>query len=519
MLSPRRVVVLLAAVAVTAAACGGSGSAAAPAPAPAPAAGSAAARGSAAATATGSAPARTGPTGSLHWSSCRGRFQCASLQVPLDYARASPGARTIRLALIRSPATDPAHRLGSLVINPGGPGESAIGEFGFLVGQLSPALRSRFDVVGFDPRGVGSSTPVTCLSGPALDSFFALDLAPATAAGRAALVAGARTFARGCQQRSRYLLPYVGTANAARDLDRIRVALGERRLTYLGFSYGTYLGAEYAHLFPTKVRALVLDGALDPTLSPFASADSQSRGFESELTAFGQNCAATPACAWQPSGPRLADLRSLMAGLAAHPLPTGKSRALTEGEAFNGLGAALYSPQSWPSLDQALAAADQGDGGPLLALNDFYVERSAGGSYSNLIEAELAVNCRDAPWPSNPASYFAAAAAIAPAAPDFGPQNLLSSLPCAFWPVRAPGPTPAPSAPGSPPILVVATTGDPATPYAEGVALARELGVGRLLTRVGEGHTGYGASACVRRYADAYLISGTVPPVGARCNP
>ncbi|MHB8341747.1 MAG: alpha/beta hydrolase [Mycobacteriales bacterium] len=450
----------------------------------------------------------------LAWVSCQGSYQCATLSVPLDYA--APAGRQISLALIRSSATDPAERIGDLVINPGGPGESTLGEFGFLVGQLSASLRAHFTIVGFDPRGVGQSTPVTCLDGPGLDRFFALDLDPQTLAQQQALVSGAQAFAAGCEARSGYLLPFVGTVNAARDIDAIRAALGDRTISYFGFSYGTYLGAEYAQEFPTHLRAAALDGALDPTLPPVVSTDDQSVGFEDELLAFIANCAGQAACSWNPPGGRLADLQSLLARLATQPLQVA-GRALTESEAFYGVGAALYSPSTWSLLAQALQAADAGNGSPLLQLSDFYTERNSNGTYSNAIEAELAVDCRDAPWPTAPATYFADAAAAAHAAPVFGAPNLLSSLPCAFWPARASGPTPPLRALGAPPILVVATTGDPATPYAEGVALSRELVSGHLLTRVGEGHTGYNSSACVQADVDRYLETLALPAPGTRC--
>jgi len=482
------------AVTLTAAACGGGGS---------PNAG-------------GSSTARAaGPHGTLAWHSCQTHYQCATLAVPLNYA--DPRARTIDLALIRAPATDPSRRLGSLLINPGGPGESTVGEFSFLVDSLDATLRARFDIVGFDPRGVGYSTPVSCLAGPQLDAYFGLDLDPTTAAGKLALEKGSEAFAHGCEQRSGALLPYVGTVNAARDMNRIRIALGEPKLTYIGFSYGTYLGAEYAHEFPTEVRALDLDGALDPTLAPLDSDEIQAAGFQRDWDAFVQWCAAGHGCTWQPGGNREAALGRLMSRLTTAPLKVG-TRLLGEGEASYGVAVTLYSMQSWPYLADALQEADQGDGRLLLELADDYTERSSSGTYSNLIEAEAAVDCRDSDWPTNPEAYFAAARASVRTAPDFGPENVLSSLVCAYFPVHASGPTPAPTAAGAPPILVVATTGDPATPYSEGLALTRELRVGRLLTRVGEGHTGYSSSACVRRYVDAYLVSLALPPTGTRCS-
>lgn len=461
-------------------------------------------------------PAAAGAS-TLRWGRCQGMYECTTLKVPLSYG--DPGGRQLRLALIRQAAGVPSRRIGDLLINPGGPGASTVADFSSLLSLLSPTLRARFTIVGFDPRGVGASSPVRCLPPAGLQAFLQVDTAPSTPTQRAVLVAATRRFVAGCEERSGSLLGHVGTRDVARDMNRIRLALGDRTVSYLGFSYGTFLGAEFAHLFPHQLRAAVLDGALDPTVPPIAATDAQSIGFETDLAALVHSCTATAACPWRPAEPAggIADIQALLARLAAAAEPAGGGRVLTEGEAFYGIGAGLYSTTTWPLLEQSLQAADQGNGAGLLALADAYTGRNPDGSYSNEIEAETAVSCLDQPWPHSAATYFSAAAAVAPQAPVFGPGNLLSSLACAYWPVRAAAPVAPPVVRGGPPILVIATTGDPATPYAGGVALSRELGTGRLLTRVGEGHTGYPASACVRRYADRYLISLALPPVGTRC--
>ncbi len=463
-----------------------------------------------------STSAASAPGGALHWGACtrhsyKGHFQCATLTVPMDYTGRVPG--TLSIALIKTPATDPSRRIGSLLVNPGGPGESALGEWDFLSGQVDAALHQRFDVIGFDPRGVGDSTAVNCLSGPQLDAYTATNLAPSTAAQTAALEAESRLVASTCAARQGTLLRFVGTKDAARDIDRIRAAVGDAKLSYLGFSYGTLLGATYAQEFPTHVRALVLDGAIDPSLSAVAGLEQQSRGFQAQLDAFLAACKAQSSCAWKiPGDPHMA-LRALVAQIAATPLPTGTSRRLTAGYAFLGIGVALYERSSWPVLQQALGETAGGDGSGLLMLSDEYTERAPDGSYSNATTANLAIDCRDYGWPRTATAFEAAAAAAAAVAPDFGEANTNETFPCAYWPADAsgtgaPGPLPAV---GAPPILVVATTGDPATPYAEGVALARQLSSGVLLTNVGQQHTAYGFSACVRRIADAYLIGATNP--------
>lgn len=457
----------------------------------------------------------------LAWGPCadayKGRYQCATLTVPLDHTGAVPG--TISIALIKTPATDSKHRIGSLLVNPGGPGASALEDWDFLSGQVDAALHKRFDVIGFDPRGVGRSTAIDCLSDAEVDAFTSADLDPTTPAETTSLESISKQLADTCAAKQGTLLRFVGTTDAAKDMDDIRAALGDQKLTYLGFSYGTLLGATYAQEFPTHVRALVLDGALDPSLGAVAGVDEQSKGFEAQLDAFLANCASSPSCPWHISGNGQADLKRLLVSIEQSPLPTDSSRTLTVGNAFYGIGVALYSRQSWPTLQQALAQAASGDGSGLLSLADNYTERAPDGSYSGTIEANLAINCRDYAWPRTPAAFFAAAKASAADAPLFGPSNLDETLPCAFWPADASG-TGAPgplTAAGAPPILVVATTGDPATPYSDGVSLAKQLSSGVLLTNVGQQHTAYGYSACVRKYADAYLIN-LANPGPQRCD-
>jgi pimeloyl-ACP methyl ester carboxylesterase len=463
---------------------------------------------------------RTAAAGTLNWHSCGSGFnkrdQCATLPVPLD--RSAPSNGTIDLALIRAKATG-SDRLGSLLINPGGPGASTIDEFDVLASELASTLRKHFDIVGFDPRGVGRSNPVTCTNTAGLDAYTALNLAPTTAAGVAALEAGARRLADACVAQSGPLLAHVGTKDAAEDMDAIRVAVGDAKLTYLGYSYGTFLGAEYAALFPTHVRALVLDGALDPAEPAVTGSNAQSKGFQAQLDAFLTDCKTSGDCRWKIAGDPHHALRALVAKVAARPLPAGHGRELYAGELFRGIGVTLYDQRSWPDLSAALAGVAAGNGSAMLKLSDDYTDRTSTG-YDNSIEANLAVNCRDYAWPRDPAVFVADARAAATVAPDFGTANLDLELACAYWPASASGTgTRGPfTAPGSPPILVVATTGDPATPYSEGVSLAKQLSRGVLLTNVGEQHTAYPYSSCVRKYADSYLVSLEVPAVGSRCD-
>jgi len=478
-----------------------------------------------------SVPAATGAAGSgpttiagyyaqkLRWQPCDQGFQCARLLVPFDYSR--PAWRRFSLPVIKLPASDPAHRIGSLVINPGGPGSSGITYALNAPKVVSAGVRARFDVVGFDPRGVGSSVPaIQCLTGPQLDKFFATSDDPKTKAQLATIVAQSKLFARGCEQRSGALLPYVGTRNAARDMDVLRAALRDAKLTYLGKSYGTYLGAWYAQLFPSHVRALVLDGAVNPDESVFRTSAVQAQGFEVALRSFTANCVRLPGC---PLGngtvsAGIARLQGLLDRTASRPLTSqvagqpANAAMLLEGVSF-----ALYSKSFWKYLRDGLADAFAGNGTVMVLLADSLVQRQQNGQYTNLIDAFMAVSCIDRPWPRSLAAWSAAAAAAAKAAPQFGAPNIWGSLPCAYWP--APGAAPVRlRAAGAPPILVVGTTRDPATPFRQAQALARDLKSGILLGWNGDGHTAYlEGSSCVDTAVDRYLISLATPRDGTIC--
>ncbi len=462
----------------------------------------------------GSVPATEPPAPPLDWEPC-GTFQCATLQVPLDYA--DPAGRHIGIALNRQPATAPARRIGSLLLNPGGPGASGIDSLPDLLGRLSSEVRARFDVVGFDPRGVGRSAPVRCLPDAELGAYLALDPTPDNAAEETALVGFTDHFVAGCQQRSGDLLAHVGTADAARDMDRIRTAVGDDKLTYVGFSYGTALGTAYAEQFPDRIRALLLDGALDPTLSTVALNRAQGEGFDHAFDAFAADCRATSSCSWRPAGGAgQAAFAALVARVEARPIDAD-SRRVGPSELLLGTAAYLYSRQTWTALARGLAQAQAGSGTILLAGFDALLGRKPDGSYSNDQEANAAISCLDRPAPRDVATYEQAAADAARTAPLFGPAIAWSGLVCARWPVPATGKAEPAKAPGSPPILVVGTTNDPATPFVWAEALARQLPQGRLLTHQGEGHTAYGEDPCTSRIGDAYLLTLQLPAGQLRC--
>lgn len=453
----------------------------------------------------------------LAWRSCGGGFQCATLRVPLDYAH--PDRRTIQIAVVRKPAGDPAHRLGSLLLNPGGPGASGIDYARAASDVVSPELLARYDIVGFDPRGVGQSTPVACLSDGQLDVFNAADPDPQTPAAQDQVVAEDRLFASQCEAHSGDLLPFLSTRDAARDMDVLRQALGDQRLDYLGKSYGTFLGATYAELFPHHVGRLVLDGAVDPRLSAVQMGRDQAAGFEVALHSFLADCARRADC---PLGtdPGAAEQRlgSLLTSLQSHPLTSG-GRQVGEGLAETGIIGALYSDTTWPVLRLALRLALSGDGRGLLYLSDAYNDRGPDGHYrSNQAAANAAVNCLDLPDVTSVAGIEAQLPAYRQASPLFGAAIAWSNLACAYWPVRPTGAPHAITPRGAPTILVVGTTRDPATPYQWAQRLAAQL-PGALLTYDGDGHTAYRrGSACVDGAVDAYLLRGTLPARGLTCS-
>ncbi|MER5780584.1 alpha/beta hydrolase [Streptomyces mobaraensis] len=461
----------------------------------------------------------------LRWRSCGGgksaAFECAGMKVPLDYRL--PRGGDITLAVSRKKAAGPGKRLGSLLVNPGGPGGSAIGYLqGHAAAKYPSSVRARYDLVAVDPRGVGRSAPVTCLPDGEMDAYAQSDPTPRNAAETRRFVANLKKFANGCASRSGRMLRHVSTVEAARDMDVLRALLGDDRLHYVGASYGTFLGATYAELFPSRVGRLVLDGALDPSLDAERVNREQTAGFQTAFTAFARDCARHADCPLGTSGPTDAGnrLRSFLERVDARPLPTGQSRRLTEGLATTGVIAAMYDQAGWPVLRKALALAAAGDGSVLLALSDAYYERNANGSYSNLMAANAAVNCLDAPSAFHgPDDVRHALPAFRKASPVLGEALAWASLSCAYWPTHPTGHPHRITARGAAPILVVGTTRDPATPYPWARSLASQLSSGRLLTYEGDGHTAYTrGSACVDSAINSYLLTGTAPRSGLRCS-
>lgn len=461
----------------------------------------------------------------LDWSPCSGvdpgSYDCTSVQAPLDWSDAAT-AGTIELAVIRRAASD-GHALGSLLTNPGGPGASGYD----LIAQSSSfavgtALSDAYDVIGFDPRGVGRSTAVRCLDGTQMDAYlFDLPVNPrGTDAWRAEFTEANKTFAAACVQNSDGILPYITTVNAARDMDLLRAVLGDSKLNYLGYSYGTFLGATYAGLFPDRVGRMVLDGAIDPSVSGLDVSTTQAIGFESALRAYMADCLAGRDCPFHGGVDQaMADLATLLASVDASPITAKDGRRLGADTLVTAIVAALYSQDSWSYLTIALTDVLKGDADVAFQLADFYYNRSGPGDYAdNSTEAFRAYNCMDYPLDSSTADEDASRAVIAQKAPTIAPY-WDGVDPCETWPYPPTGVRQRITADGAAPILVVGTTNDPATPYEWSVALAAQLSSGVLITREGEGHTGYNkGNACVDDAVESYFVDGTVPSADVTCS-
>jgi pimeloyl-ACP methyl ester carboxylesterase len=462
----------------------------------------------------------------LDWHTCAtapAPFECAEVAVPVDHAR--PGGAQRDVAVIRLPAQAPGPAVGTLVVNPGGPGTAGTTYLPAAVPVLLHRLAARFDLVSFDPRGVGETGPVRCLEDDERDAIVARTRAFPDAPDLPTLVADAATLAARCAARHGPDLRELSTVTAARDMDRIRSALGAERISYLGFSYGTYLGATYSSLFPDRLRAMVLDGAVDPTRTardPLRKDIEQAAGFERGLQRFLAHCDATPdECAF--GGDAHTRFRQLLARVDEQPLPAPSGdpdRPVTSHTMVTGVQAALYARQSWPFLGQALAAAEAGDGSALQLASDGFVGRDEAGRYLQWVDAFAAIVAVDRDYPRAIPRFAEAAAVARRQAPTFGALNIWSGLPAGLWAAepaeRFDGPFTWRSS--GPPALVVGTTHDTATPYQGAQAMTDQLGDAVLLTMDGDGHTAYGrGGACIDGTVDAYLLELTVPPDGHTC--
>ena len=446
------------------------------------------------------------------WEEC-GRFECATVEVPRDYD--DPDGDRIELALLRRPADSPDERIGSLFVNPGGPGVSGNSYAKLAEVLFTKPVLENFDIVGWDPRGVGDSTSISCMTDAETDVYYETDGTPDTPQEVRELVRLNEEFTEGCVNDDAELIPQLGTFSSARDLDILRAAVGEQRLNYFGASYGTELGAVYAELFPKRVGRLVLDAALDPAISSEQLSRGQLRGFQRATEAFIDDCISRQGCAIGPTRDEAEQqLIDLLADIDQAPLATESGRPLTESLATTGMISAMYSEASgWSSLRLGLSQALSGDGTVLLALADAYAERNSDGTYaSNVNSAFPAISCTDRPATSSAAEARRKIAAYERISPIFGKTFAWGAVACRDWPVKK-GEFPTKAvAEGADPIVVIGTTRDPATPYSWSVSLAKSLQNGVLVSRDGDGHTGYNAgNACVDDAVDRYLVSGEIP--------
>lgn len=440
--------------------------------------------------------------------------ELGSIEVPIDYD--DPSAGTFNLFIARHLATNPAERIGSLVVNPGGPGFGASDWAILAASNYGRALLERFDIVGWDPRGTGLSTPaIDCTDD--YDRYFAnVDITPDDESERQTIIDLADEFQTNCAQRNTAILRHVGTNDSARDIDTIRQALGEDQITYFGFSYGSELGATWMTLFPDTVRAAVLDGAIDPNADLDTATLEQAAGFEQSLTSFLAACSANDDCPFHNDGDAEGAFDRLMADLDATPLPSDDGRPQVNlAVALNATAQAMYTQRLWPVLEQALADAQQGNGSGLLSLHDEYYVRRSDGTYSNVYEAFQTIACMDRSDRSTVAQDEALAVRLHEVSPRLAPSTV-GSYQCSFFPASD-DPRTAITGAGAGPALVVGTTGDPATPLASSQAMAAALDDAVLLTVVSQQHTGYSANDCSIEVIDTFLVNLIRPAEGTRC--
>jgi pimeloyl-ACP methyl ester carboxylesterase len=458
---------------------------------------------------TSSPPPTDTPSGdqSINWTPCsddaNDTLLCATLEVPFDYENPDTGEFT--LSLVKHPATQSSKRIGSMLVNPGGPGFGGTAIAENASAYLSSRLLEVFDVVGWDPRGTGDTTPaVDCID--EYDEYFAIDPTPANEQEKQRLIDASMRFADECEEKNTEILPYISTNNSARDMDQIRQALGEEKITYFGFSYGSELGATWATMFPTTVRAAVLDGATDPTADYVQSGLNQAEGFEKEFSKFLEQCAQDTLCPFHNNGNTRQAFLDLMDSVDANPIPVSSDRApVNQSVLQTAVAMTMYSSSSWPQLEEALASAQQGDGEGILTLYDDYYQRGFDGTYGNELEAFLAISCLDDPGPQTVAEADSHTPTFQEVAPLLYP-GFVGGYVCVFWPAQTDKRIEITGV-GAGPILVIGVTGDAATPLASTRKMAAALEDGRLIVVDANRHTGYGENACVTDTADNYLIS------------
>ncbi len=451
------------------------------------------------------------------WEACENGFQCAKVTVPVDYEK--PDGDTIQIAALRAPST--GKKSGSLLVNPGGPGGSGYDFVKDAAGtHFSQAVRANYDVVGFDPRGVKRSSPVTCMTDAERDAARAKNYALDTDAGLAAALADNKAIGAQCAAQTGPVLGHIDTASSAKDLDIMRAVVNDPKLNYLGYSYGSFLGSTYASLFPDNVGRMVLDGALDPSISNEELTYGQAVAFEKAIRAYVADCQQQSSCPLSgnvDSG--VQQIRDVINAVQETPRLAKDGRMVNATMFVSGLITPLYNDESWPALTQALEAAMTGDVSLMLRLADLGADRAQDGKYtSNSTFAFGAINCLDYPMDSDIASMRAEQQRLMQASPTLGYFFAYGGTNCVDWPyesVRTPAPM---EYTGESPIVVIGTTGDPATPVEWAASLRKQLGNAALMTWQGEGHTAYGrANSCLEDAVDKYLVDGTVPADNTIC--
>ena len=452
---------------------------------------------------------------SLEWEDCAGGLECTTFEVPYDYENPSIG--TFILPVTRHLANNLSERIGTLFINPGGPGVAALDYVAYADQIFSKSIIDRFDIIAWDPRGVGQSDPhIDCVD--SMDDYFGLDPSPDDATETEQLISGAQDFASECMRRSSEFLPYVSTIDAASDIDVLRRALNEELISYMGFSYGTSLGATWATLFPETVRAAVLDAAVDPTRGYVDDLILQAGGFEDSLNAFLTKCNATK-CSFIKVGESAEDaFDRILLSLDQNPIANDDGRAVTnQGVAQTGIAGALYGDYQWPQLENALSAADLGDGQPLLILFDEYFSRDSTGQIDNSIDAYFGISCLDREQDLTTDQVFDLTDELTAVAPRLGAGWIQEMLICANWEVEPRGGITV-GAETENRIVVVGSTGDAATPLEGTRNMVAALGRARLVISPLEQHTTYGTDTCVTEIVDEYLLNLTDGPDITTCD-
>lgn len=453
----------------------------------------------------------------IQWQACEGstntEVECGNIEVPFDYS--DPEQGSFVLFVKRHNATNAANRIGSMLVNPGGPGFGGSSLADDAQYYFSQDLIDSFDIIAWDPRGTGESTPaVDCVD--TFDEYFGLDSPPGTPEEKQALIDAAQAFNDKCAENSGTILPYISTQASAADMNSIRLALGEEKISYFGFSYGSELGATWATMFPDTVRAAVLDGAVDPNASSVQEGMSQAKGFEGQLATFLKQCSEKTTCEFHNGGKAEAAFDQLVLDLDTTPLEVSKDRtSVNQGVLFTAVAQAMYSDYYWPQLSEALSNAQRGDGKGLLQLYDDYYQRNKDGTYGNELEAFLAISCLDDPGTTSTEEVDAQVDAFIAAAPRLG-ANFAYGYSCSLWPVKQ-APKVSVTGKGAGPIVVVGTTGDPATPLDSTRKMAKSLEQGILVVVDANQHTGYGANNCVVNAVDNYFLQLTVPENELTC--